>query len=163
MLVTPLYIYSSLCMDKFICLLLPYIIMRLIKSVMRTGIISIDILIPGTQAILTITLSIYLSIYLYIFIYLSVSWSMEIREIQMTRPAQPYDYTCFCRLYSICIRNICLIYKYRVYNNLFWIFSYLNGLLQGIFVKTSFGTRVSRIGLGSFVNIDIFVLKYHFI
>jgi len=34
---------------------------------------------------------------------------------------------------------------------------------QGIFVKTSFGTRVSRIELGSFVNIDIFVLKYHFI
>jgi len=117
-------------MDKFICLLLPYIIMRLIKSVMRTGIISIDILIPGTQAILTITLSIYLSIYLYIFIYLSVSWSMEIREIQMTRPALPCDYTCFCRLYSICIRNICLIYIYRVYNNLFWIFFYLNGLLQ---------------------------------
>ena len=27
-----------------------------------------------------------------------------------------------CRRYSICIRNICLLYNYRVYNNLFWIF-----------------------------------------
>ena len=27
-----------------------------------------------------------------------------------------------CRQYSIGIRNICLIYNYRVYNNLFWIF-----------------------------------------
>ena len=27
-----------------------------------------------------------------------------------------------CRRYSIWIRNICLMYKYRVYNNLFWIF-----------------------------------------
>ena len=27
-----------------------------------------------------------------------------------------------CRRHSICIRNICLMYNYRVYNNLFWIF-----------------------------------------
>ena len=27
-----------------------------------------------------------------------------------------------CRRYSIWIRNICLMYKNRVYNNLFWIF-----------------------------------------
>ena len=27
-----------------------------------------------------------------------------------------------CRRYSIWIRNICLMYKYRVNNNLFWIF-----------------------------------------
>jgi len=36
-------------------------------------------------------------------------------------------------------------------------------LRQGIIVKTSFETRVSRMGLGSFVNINISVLKYYFI
>ena len=30
-------------------------------------------------------------------------------------------------------------------------------------MKTSFGTRVSRIGFGSFVDINIFVMKYYFI
>jgi len=30
-------------------------------------------------------------------------------------------------------------------------------------MKTSFGTRVSRMGLGSFVDINIFVMKYYFI
>ena len=30
-------------------------------------------------------------------------------------------------------------------------------------MKTSFKTRVSRMGLGSFVNINIFVMKYYFI
>ena len=44
------------------------------------------------------------------------------REIQQTRPALPYDYACFADGHSICIRNICLMYNYRVYNNLFWIF-----------------------------------------
>ena len=29
-------------------------------------------------------------------------------------------------------------------------------------MKTSFKTRVSRMGLGSFVNINIFVMKYYF-
>ena len=36
-------------------------------------------------------------------------------------------------------------------------------LRQGIVLKTSFKTRVSRMGLGSFVNINIFVMKYCFI
>ena len=36
-------------------------------------------------------------------------------------------------------------------------------LRQGIVMKTSFGTRVSQMGLPSFVDIDIFVLKYYFI
>ena len=31
------------------------------------------------------------------------------REIQLTRPALPYDYTCFADGYSICIRNILLL------------------------------------------------------
>ena len=35
-------------------------------------------------------------------------------------------------------------------------------LRQGIFMKTSFKTRVSRMGLGSFININIFVIKYYF-
>ena len=35
-------------------------------------------------------------------------------------------------------------------------------LRQGIVMKTSFKTRVSRMGLGSFVNINIFVMKYYF-
>ena len=30
-------------------------------------------------------------------------------------------------------------------------------------MKTSFETRVSRMGLGSFVDINIFVVKYYFI
>ena len=35
-------------------------------------------------------------------------------------------------------------------------------LRQGAVMKTSFKTRVSRMGLGSFVNIIIFVMKYNF-
>ena len=36
-------------------------------------------------------------------------------------------------------------------------------LRQGIVLETSFGTLVSRMGLGSFVDINIFVMKYYFI
>ena len=36
-------------------------------------------------------------------------------------------------------------------------------LRQGIVLKTSFETRVLRMGLGSFVDINIFVMKYYFI
>ena len=36
-------------------------------------------------------------------------------------------------------------------------------LRQGIVIKTSFETQVSRMGLGSFVDINIFVLKYYII
>ena len=36
-------------------------------------------------------------------------------------------------------------------------------LRQGIVMETSLGTRVSRMGLGSFVDINIFVVKYYFI
>ena len=39
----------------------------------------------------------------------------------------------------------------------------VQNLRQGIVMKTSFGTRVSQMGLPSFVDIDIFVLKYYFI
>ena len=35
-------------------------------------------------------------------------------------------------------------------------------LRPGIVLKTSFKTRVTRMGLGSFVNINIFVMKYFF-
>ena len=35
-------------------------------------------------------------------------------------------------------------------------------LRQGIVMETSLGTRVSRMGLGSFVDINIFVMKYYF-
>ena len=35
-------------------------------------------------------------------------------------------------------------------------------LRQGIVMKTIFKTRVSRMGLGIFVNISIFVMKYYF-
>ena len=34
-------------------------------------------------------------------------------------------------------------------------------LRQGIVMKTSFKTRVSRMGLGSYVIINIFVMKYY--
>ena len=43
-------------------------------------------------------------------------------------------------------------YQYRAQN-----------LRQGIVIKTSFETQVSRMGLGSFVDINIFVLKYYII
>ena len=36
-------------------------------------------------------------------------------------------------------------------------------LRQCIVMKTSFGTRVSRMGLGSCVDINIFVMKYYVI
>ena len=36
-------------------------------------------------------------------------------------------------------------------------------LRQGIVMKTSFETRVLRMGLGSFVDINIFVVKYYLI
>jgi len=36
-------------------------------------------------------------------------------------------------------------------------------LRQGIVMTTSFETRVSQMGLGSFVDINIFVVKYYFI
>ena len=36
-------------------------------------------------------------------------------------------------------------------------------LRQSIVLKTSIGTRVSLMGLGSFVDINIFVMKYYFI
>ena len=39
----------------------------------------------------------------------------------------------------------------------------LSFLRQGIVLKTSFKTRVSRMGLGSFANINIIVMKYYFI
>ena len=40
-----------------------------------------------------------------------------------TDPARPTIWlNMLCRRYSIFIRNICLMYNYRVYNNLFWIF-----------------------------------------
>ena len=40
-------------------------------------------------------------------------------EGRLVRPALPFM---LFRRYSIWIRNICLMYNYRVYNNLFWIF-----------------------------------------
>ena len=43
------------------------------------------------------------------------------------------------------------------------VYSWAQNLRQGIVMKTSFGTRASRMGLGSFVDINIFVLKYYFI
>ena len=36
-------------------------------------------------------------------------------------------------------------------------------LRKGIVVKTSFRTRVLRMRLGSFVNINIYFMKYYFI
>ena len=39
----------------------------------------------------------------------------------------------------------------------------LSYLRQHMFMKTSLGTRVSQMGVGSFVDINIFVMKYCFI
>ena len=51
--------------------------------------------------------------------------------------------------------------KYRVTHKEYD--SRAQNLRQGIVMKTSFGTQVSQIGLGSFVDINIFVIKYCFI
>jgi len=42
------------------------------------------------------------------------------------------------------------------------VMPWAQNLRQGIVKKTSFKTRVSRMGLHSFVNINIFVMKYIF-
>ena len=48
------------------------------------------------------------------------------REIQLTRPALPYDYTCFADG-TLLKKEIFVWYKYRVYNNLLIInISYSN-------------------------------------
>ena len=39
---------------------------------------------------------------------------------------------------------------------------FAQNLRYGIVMKTTFETRVLRMGLGSFVNINIFVMKYYF-
>ena len=95
-------------MDKFICLLLYYIIMRLIKSVMRTGIISIDILILGTQAILNIYLSTYISIYLSIYIQ---SNNLDIKNYLITYHCDECMCECICvYTYSestMCVPSLC--------------------------------------------------------
>ena len=39
---------------------------------------------------------------------------------------------------------------------------FAQNLRYGIVMKTTFETRVLRMGLGSFVNIKIFVMKYYF-
>ena len=41
--------------------------------------------------------------------------------------------------------------------------SWAQNLRQGIIIKTSFGIWVSRMGLGSFVDFNIFVMKNYFI
>ena len=50
-------------------------------------------------------------------------------------------------LYSVCIPSI----------------PWSPNLRQGIVMKTSFGTQVSRMCLGSFEDINIFVMKYYVI
>ena len=63
--------------------------------------------------------------------------------------------------------NIILTYLLEVWNSLtrvhtvYTIQLRAQNLRQGIVLKTSFETRVSRMGLGSFVDINIFVMKYH--
>ena len=62
------------------------------------------------------------------------------------------------------------IYSTSIYSTSFYSTSYYStsyyraqNLRQSIVLKTSFVTRVSQMGLTSFVDIDIFVLKYCFI
>ena len=47
------------------------------------------------------------------------------------------------------------LYNFKLYR--------AQNLRQGIVMKTSFETRVAWMGLGSFVDINIFVMKYYFI
>ena len=59
--------------------------------------------------------------------------------------------------------------KYMYSNELFLIYIYISSnfraqnLRQDIVVKTSFRTRVLRMRLGSFVDINILVMKYFLI
>ncbi len=76
-------------------------------------------------------------------------------------------------VHTLCFGDHCIVYtvhKYIVYGRLsivYTIHKYIvyraQNLRQGIVMKTSFGTWVSQMGLPSFVDIDIFVLKYYFI
>jgi len=54
-------------------------------------------------------------------------------------------------------------YNKKEYSTLNPVYSWAQNFRQGIVMKTSFGTRVSQMGLGSFVDINIFVMKYYFI
>ena len=58
------------------------------------------------------------------------------------------------------------IKKIKTVQHVFWfplpVSIRAQNLRQGIVMKTSFETRVSRMGSGSFVDINIFVMKYYF-
>ena len=43
------------------------------------------------------------------------------------------------------------------------VYTWAQNLRQGIVMKPSFKSRVSQMGLGSFVNFNIFVMKYYFL
>ena len=53
-----------------------------------------------------------------------LSGSTKEYELELTQPSLLYDYTIYmlCRRCSIFKRNICLMYNYRLYDNIFWIF-----------------------------------------
>ena len=51
-------------------------------------------------------------------------------------------------------------FHFNIYSVLYDSYIWAQNLRQGIVMKTSFETRVSGIGPGSFVNIHIFVMKY---
>ena len=55
-----------------------------------------------------------------------------------------------------------LVYIFILTVHNIWILNRAQNLRQSIVIKTSFKTWVSRMGLGSFVNIIIFVMKYYF-
>ena len=58
---------------------------------------------------------------------------------------------------------ICIAMFDYVHCTVFRVNPLAQNLREGIVMKTSCKTRVSRMGLGSFVNINIFVMKYYFI
>ena len=53
--------------------------------------------------------------------------------------------------------------QYKICVQFVYIASWAQNLRQGIVMKTSFESRRARMGLGSFVDINIFVMKYYFI
>ena len=56
-----------------------------------------------------------------------------------------------------------IIELHSVHNLYCMVPLWAQNLRQGIVMKTSFKSRVSQMGLGSFVNFNIFVMKYYFL
>ena len=94
-------------------------------------------------------------------------WAIQRQRTFGTKLCSSANAFCFAQMQDsipvYCIVHVlCMYYALGtcVYNwdDTAWV----QNLRQGIVMKTSFKTRVSRMGLGSFVDIIIFEMKYYF-